>query len=434
MSAPHSKMSSARALSLLLLLSGAALGAVPKTKAKAPPSASASALAAASSGAVPASSTSTGAAPAASSSASAPAASSGSPPNADSCVERIPSGKDRPKFTEGIDARALSGHALTLEVYVVHGKGETVLPTGFHLLSDSPEAKALEREGFALPDPDGPAGPKLERTEDGGSAKTRLRISIIPLPPKPGRHELVLPPLPITLSRASGELITLCTAPHRVEVEDPIANAPNPEPHGNPAARRQREIWVAAKHVVFAALIALAVGAVLALLISQWLRRPKKLPPPPPPRPPWDIALEALHDIRHAGLTREGRFSEHFDRVSDVLRRYLGDRYGYDGLESTTREALGSLRLITPAIADLGEIQTFMRDADLVKFAQLTPSEGECLDLLARAEHIVTRTIDIAPVAPAIATEIQDDVADGATDEASSRAPDGNDGNDGGTP
>jgi len=339
---------------------------------------------------------------------SAPASSSASSvvdsKNEESCVERIPSGKGRPQFSEKIASRAVSGHALTLQVVVEHGKGETVLPTGFRLLSDSPQAKALEREGFALPDPEGAAGPKLERTEQGERATTQVRISVVPLPAKPGRHELLLPPLPIAISRASGELITVCTAPHRVTVEDPIANTPNPSPRGNPAARRQLEIWTTAKHVTLAVLIALVVGALAALLISRWLRRPKKLPPPPPPRPPWDVALEALHDIRHAGLTREGRFAEVFDRVSDVLRRYLGDRYGYDGLESTTREALGALRQVTPPIEDLGGIETFMRDADLVKFARLTPSEGECLDLLARAESIVTRTILITPDLPALMT------------------------------
>ena len=343
--------------------------------------------------------------------AGAPPASSGAPPsvvdskNAESCVERIPSGKDRPHFTEKIAHRALSGHALTLEVVVEHGKGETVLPTGFRLLSDSPEAKALEREGFALPDPEGSAGPKLERSEQGERATTKVRLSVVPLPAKPGRHELVLPPLPIAVSRASGELLTVCTASHTVLIEDPIANSPNPTPRGNPAARRQLEIWTTAKHVAIAVLIALAVGALGALMISRWLRRPKKLPPPPPPRPPWDVALEALHDIRHAGLTREGRFAEVFDRVSDVLRRYLGDRYGYDGLESTTREALFALRETTPAIEDLPGIEGFMRDADLVKFARLTPSEGECLDLLARAESIVTRTMLIAPLPPPLMTE-----------------------------
>lgn len=347
---------------------------------------------------------------------SAPPASVVDSKNAESCVERIPSGKDRPHFTEKIAQRALSGHALTLAVVVEHGKGETVLPTGFRLLSDSPEAKALEREGFALPDPEGAAGPKLERSEQGERATTKVLLSVIPLPAKPGRHQLVLPPLPIAISRASGEMLTVCTASHSVLVEDPIANAPNPAPRQNPAMRRQLEIWTTAKHVALAVLIALLVGALGALLVSRWLRRPKKLPPPPPPRPPWDVALEALHDIRHAGLTREGRFSEVFDRVSDVLRRYLGDRYGYDGLESTTREALFSLRNTTPPIEDLPGIEGFMRDADLVKFARLTPSEGECLDLLARAESIVTRTMLITPLAPPEPSEPTDGDVDSETD------------------
>jgi hypothetical protein len=350
----------------------------------------------------------TGAPPAASAASSASTTSSGSvvdSKNGESCVERIPTGKDRPHFTEKIARRALSGHALTLEVVVEHGKGETVLPTGFRLLSDSPEAKALEREGFALPDPEGSAGPKLERSEQGERATTKVRLSVVPLPAKPGRHELVLPPLPIAVSRASGELLTVCTTSHTVLVEDPIANTPNAPPRGNPVPRRQLEIWTTAKHVAIAVLIALVAGALGALLISRWLRRPKKLPPPPPPRPPWDVALEALHDIRHAGLTREGRFAEVFDRVSDVLRRYLGDRYGYDGLESTTREALSSLRETTPQIEDLPGIEGFMRDADLVKFARLTPSENECLDLLARAESIVTRTMLIAPLPAPLPSE-----------------------------
>jgi hypothetical protein len=384
---------SARVLVSALALTAAVLSLTPAVNAASVP------------GGAPAAPSGAPAAPSAAPSMAASAAAPEATSNGENCVERIPAGKERPKFSEKIATRALSGHALTLDVVVEHGKGETVLPTGFHLLADSPEAKALEREGFALPDPEGSAGPKLERVEQGERASTTVHLSVVPLPPKPGRHELILPPLPITVSRASGELVTVCTAPHTVTVEDPIANTPNPAPHGNPAARRQLEIWTAAKHAAFIALVALIVGALAALLISRWLRRPKKVPPPPPPRPPWDVALEALHDIRHAGLTREGRFAEVFDRVSDVLRRYLGDRYGYDGLESTTREALGSLRLVTPKIDDLGGIETFMRDADLVKFARLTPSEDECNDLMSRAEGIVTRTILLAPVTAPLLTD-----------------------------
>ena len=398
---------SARGIICSLTLSAALLLAVPLVRAAMPD------------GGAPAAPNAAPSAASSAAGAAAPGAPSADATSAENCVERIPTGKSRPQFSEKMASRAISGHALTLLVTVEHGKGETVLPTGFHLLSDSPEAKALEREGFALPDPEGAAGPKLTRTEQGERATTAVQISVVPLPPKPGRHLLILPPLPITLSRASGELVTVCTAPHSVTVEDPIANTPNPSPTGNPAARRQLEIWTAAKHAVAVALIALLVGALAALLVSRWLRRPKKLPPPPPPRPPWDVALEALHDIRHAGLTREGRFAEVFDRVSDVLRRYLGDRYGYDGLESTTREALVALRQTTPEIEDLAGIETFMRDADLVKFARLTPSEAECLDLMARAENIVTRTILVAPVAAPLMTEQPSAEADADPEDTS---------------
>src|SRR5690606_37750065 len=121
--------------------------------------------------------------------------------------------------------------------------------------------------------------------------------SFVPLPKKPGRNELVLPPLPIAISRASGELMTLCTAPHPVTVEDPIANEPNPKPKQNPDPLRQREEWTAAKNAAIVASVALVLGALLAWLIGRWLKRPRPAPPPPPPRPPWEVAHEALFDL-----------------------------------------------------------------------------------------------------------------------------------------
>jgi hypothetical protein len=330
-------------------------------------------------------------APAASASA-APVPSDSPPPNPLGCVERLPAGKERPKLTEAFPARGLSGHALPLVVTVVHGPAETVLPTGFRFQSDAPEAKALKAAGFIVPNPEGGAGPKVVRTE-GATTQSTVTLSFVALPKEPGRHELTLPALPISIARASGELVSLCTQPHTIVIEDPTSSTPNPKPKENPPPRREREEWTFLKQAVSIGAVALVVGAILAWLIGRWLKRPRPVPPPPPPRPPWEVALESLHDLRHAGLTREGRFAEHFDRVSDVVRRYLGDRYGFDGLESTTREMLGELRATTPRIIVLDEIERFLRQADLVKFARLTPTELECSTALAEAEQIVERTV-----------------------------------------
>ncbi len=351
---------------------------------------------------------------------SAAAPSPPSPTESDvGCVEKLPAGKVRPTLTESFPGRGLSGHALGLVVTLSHGAAETVLPTGFRFQPEAGEAKALKQAGFILPNPEGGAGPKVERKDEGGATKSKVTISFVALPKEVGRHLLTLPPLPITVARASGDLITLCTQPHQIVIEDPTSSTPNPKPKENPAPRRQREEWTWLKQAISIGAFALVVGAILAWLIGRWLKRPRPVPPPPPPRPPWEVALESLHDLRHAGLTREGRFAEHFDRVSDILRRYLGDRYGFDGLESTTREMLGELRATTPRIPVLDEIERFLRQADLVKFARLTPTEPECSTALGDAELIVDRTVppptpaNAAPPTPPPGAEQLEDEKDG---------------------
>lgn len=306
------------------------------------------------------------------------------------CIERLPEGKAPPKLSESFPTRGKSGHAATLTVKVTHLKGEEVLPGGFRI-AEGEGLEALKRAHLALPDPEGPAAPVITRNTDG--TETEVKVSVVPLPPEPGRHELTLPPLPISIARASGHVVTVCTKPHTITVEDPIANVPDPKPKLNPPARRQLEEWELLKRLVYGGLVALAVGVVAAWLFTRWRKRPRTAPPPPPPRPAWEVALEELHDIRHAGLIRQQRFSEHFDRVSDAIRQYLGDRFGFDGLESTTREALTVLETVRPPIESMDQVRAFLRQADLVKFANLTPTEDECELALSRGEEIVKSTM-----------------------------------------
>ncbi|MBK9000504.1 MAG: hypothetical protein IPM35_32695 [Myxococcales bacterium] len=316
------------------------------------------------------------------------------------CIERWPEGKPRPKLEERFPEKGTSGWAATLEVVVEHGKGETVLPNGFRIELESDAARALERAGFAIPDADGGAGPSIQVTPSGDTAKSTVKVPVVALPPKPGRSVLELPPLPIAIARASGEVVTLCTAPHSIVIDDPIASTPDAQPKDNPPPRPEREVWTAAKQVTLAALVALLVGALVAWLIGRWRARPKPVPPPPPPRPPWEVAFEELGDLRARELIKNERYAEHYARVSHIVRKYCGDRYGFDGLESTTREMMSVLRRVVPPIVVLPEIEASLRHADLVKFARLTPSAEECEEALARAEQIVRRTVPLITEPP----------------------------------
>ena len=135
------------------------------------------------------------------------------------CVEHIPEGKTRPAMTESFPERAKAGYAATLHLELQHGLGESVLPGGFKLQLDSPEGKALGRAQFVIPALEGPAAPRISRTQTGSAATTSVDLSFVPLPKEPGPHTLTLPSVPIAIARQSGELITVCTQPHTLKVD-----------------------------------------------------------------------------------------------------------------------------------------------------------------------------------------------------------------------
>jgi hypothetical protein len=301
-------------------------------------------------------------------------------------------------MVDSFPARGTSGYAATLHVVVTHGKGESVLPHGLELQAGSDTAKALKSAGFALPDQDGGAAARLTSVDDPktGKRETTLDLPLVVLPENPGRHTLSLPALPVSVARASSDVVTLCTRPHTIVVEDPTASTPDAQPKLNPPARQQREEWVALERGLSWGLLGVAVGALVAWLVYRWRRRPRPVAPPPPPRPPWEVALERLDEARHAGLLETRRFSDFFDRVNDAIREYLGARFGFDGLESTTDETLASLRRIPRFDLPLPEIAAFLQECDLVKFADMTPTLEECEKALAQAERMVRTTTPLS--------------------------------------
>jgi hypothetical protein len=337
--------------------------------------------------------------PSASAIASAPAASSSAamPESVGGCVESFPEGVKRPTLVDSFPARGKSGYAAVLSVVVEHGKGESVLPRGLELQSESDAAKQLKAAGFVIPDQ---AGGGVARLSDAPPdpahpdiIKSTLEFPLLVLPPKPGRHTLVLPPFPVALARASGEVETACTRPHVIVVEDPTSSTPDPKPLPNPPPRPQREEWTAMKKALTYGAIGTLAGLILAYLIYKWRTRPRPAVPPPPPRPPWEIALERLDEVRHAGLLEVARFQEYFDRVNDAVRAYLGARYGFDGLESTTDEIVHALKNASIDTIALPFVLGFCEECDLVKFANMTPSLDSCKRVLDAAERIVRTTM-----------------------------------------
>ena len=160
------------------------------------------------------------------------------------CVESVPKGAQRPFITDTFPTRGTSGWAATLSIMVQHGRGERVLPAGLDLSSAVEAKKYLQKAGFAIPDQDGGAAAHVWTEPDDKARSlttTHFDLPLVVLPPKPGRNVMELPPLPVAVARANGEVATVCTHPHIIAVEDPTANTPQAEPKQNPPPRPQRE-------------------------------------------------------------------------------------------------------------------------------------------------------------------------------------------------
>ena len=325
----------------------------------------------------------------------------GAPASVNGCVETLAQGAARPLVTDTIDPRGRSGYASVLVVRVEHGKGESVLPGGLELQTSSETAKQLRAEGWVLPEQDGSGGAQLTSAPLDSAHPDRiittLQLPLVALPKDPGRHVLTLPPLPIAIARASGEVSTACTHAHRVTIDDPTAETTDPAPKPNPPPMPQREEWTAMKRGVLIAAVGIVAGALAMWLLRRWQRRPRPAPPPPPARPPWEVALERIDEIRHAGLLDAERYGEYFDRVNDAVRWYLGARYGFEGLESTTDETITELRRSALSGVALEDVVAFLADCDLVKFANATPAPDDCARVLEIGERIVRATTPPRP-------------------------------------
>ncbi len=317
-----------------------------------------------------------------------------------SCAEYLPKGATRPQLEAQLPTRGMSGYAVPLTLVVTHGRGETVMPGGFRIQRGSDAMRALEESGWVIPESDGGAGPVIDRPQISGTEKTvttTLILSFVPLPEEPGRHRLTLPPLPISVGRANGQVMTLCTEPQTITIDDPIANELDPKVKPNPAPRAQREDWPLARQATIGVLAAIALAILLAWLIRKAQQRPK-VEPPKAKVLPWIAAMKELAEIRGSTMLADDQHDEYFDRVSECLRRYLGDRYGFDGVESTSAEIRLMLKRVYPPVTNQEQIDRFLDDTDFIKYAEVKPTRDDCAQSIDRAEDVVRKTTPAAAV------------------------------------
>lgn len=216
--------------------------------------------------------------------------------------------------------------------------------------------------------------------------------------------DLSIPAQELTVVDVEGRIARLEVPETPVAIRSLIANEPEPQLKADtgPGEKVLEEdytlLWI------LGAVAAALLVALLTLLV-RWLlarRRPRGAPPPPPPRPPEEVALEKLEALGCTTLLEEGLHKEFHVLLSEALREYLGGRYGFYALESSTEEILAELdRGRLPRGAALfSRIRALLTETDLVKFAKAVPAPEESRDLLDQAVAVVHATTPRPAPAP----------------------------------
>lgn len=112
-----------------------------------------------------------------------------------------------------------------------------------------------------------------------------------------------------------------------------------------------------------------------------------------PPTPPQKVAMAAIERLREKDKDGEHQ-KEYYMALTDVLRNYIVERFGFNAREMTTFEIVSHLRQSGDAAA-LDELQSILTTADLVKFAKFEASLVESdRALLQAVDYVRTTQID----------------------------------------
>lgn len=155
--------------------------------------------------------------------------------------------------------------------------------------------------------------------------------------------------------------------------------------------------------VLFAPFVLLIIYLLRRLFDNKPIIRKVKVEPKLPPH---HVAMQEMERIKSEKIWQKGEPKEYYTELTDAIRTYIKERFGFNALEMTSGEIIDKLLEVKDkeAIRDLRELFT---TADLVKFAKHLPLMNENDANLLSAIDFINDTKEVEdPNAPAQPTEI----------------------------
>ncbi len=199
--------------------------------------------------------------------------------------------------------------------------------------------------------------------------------------------DLEIPPLQFLISAANGDTSRIRTKARYVTVRTLVEGVEDIKDIKSPESEVDHE---RDRSLLWYALVLCAAGVGLIILL-YWLIKRKRRPTESPPVPvDWYAELKKVARMK---LLEKGEYKQYYSLLSELARRYLEARTRVEAMERTTFEVVRDLHGTPVPDAQVAQVETFLSDADLVKFAKVKPREEVAVEAVGKAEQMM-RAID----------------------------------------
>jgi hypothetical protein len=215
-----------------------------------------------------------------------------------------------------------------------------------------------------------------------GTETTRQQITVALFQP----GEFATPPLPLTIADSAGQVSDALAEPVSLTVAPVLTEGDTTLNDIRPQAAMTAPLpWP---------LIGGGLAVALALAGGGWwlFRAMQQRRVALANRTPWQAALDELARIDGLKLPQQGQFKEHYTLVTDALRLYLERQHAVPATDRTTGELKRDLAASALQPEHNRQIIDLFSEADLVKFAKVTPEPTEAGNLTTWARTLINLT------------------------------------------
>ncbi len=155
--------------------------------------------------------------------------------------------------------------------------------------------------------------------------------------------------------------------------------------------------WEEYRDTIYLSFLLLFLAALLAWVIVRLVKNKPiiRIIKIKPRKPSHVAALDKFEEIKNDKELRLGsNAKEYYTRLTDTLREYMNNRFGFNATEMTTPEIIDHLRSVEDK-EGISELKEVLEIADLVKFAKLNPAMNENDRNLLCAIDFINRTKNI---------------------------------------